>query len=46
MTALQFRDEEFQRLQENRQISLSNNGDTLNVRNIGFSEERVVCKFK
>jgi len=42
MTALRFRDEELQRLQENRQISLSNNGDTLNTRNIGgFSGERV-----
>jgi len=42
MTALHLRDEELQRLRENRQISLSNNGDTLNVRNIGGSSgERV-----
>jgi len=41
MTALRFREEEFQRLQGNRQISLSDNGDALNIRNIdGFSGER------
>jgi len=42
MTALRLRDEEVQRLQENRQISLSCNGDASNTRNIGgFSGERV-----